>query len=711
MSVPTQASFCTLENLLSLEKNGSLYGGKYTGVVTEKHKRILFDWLLEVTRMFKVRKDVWFYAVQLFNAVLPKVEDIDTKGIQLLGISCLMISGKKLEIFAPEISDYVYVCDGEYERKALVEMEKKVGLALNYNFELVNIVEMVRLYSKDSGSSFETHRLVFHLCRCYYISGEPIALPSLVVASAHYMASQILNTEFKDLFSIPLVNIDVVCRKIRRNVIKFHTEARKGLTGICKKELEDFDFLEKVKVFDSVKDIDEKYIEQQYRVSTYVSDSARKVPLLGDFKKETSGKLGSGTYGNVKKVTINSSDGKSEHYALKKTNYEHICDEGLSASFIRESSMLQTLSSHPNIIRLEYVGLEKLALELMCSDLKAFISKNSDTSKLPEFQDNCTKQLLNGLSYIHSQGCLIRDIKPQNILISSDTSSEVLYTVKYCDFGCARGCGLVLPDYNNLTREVVTLPYRPPELLLDSTTYGPPLDVWSLCCTLSEMCTDKMLFDCGKGYSEVNQLKSIVKLLGVPTEKSWPGVSSLAGYFKISTDKHEPQDIFNGSAFTENIKRVIRGGLIMDPMQRKTVNELINIFEDDTIDVPEIVQENAPKREDYLQRDHLTLWKEKYVCVKIHKGKSEILKVFNEFIAKNMSAKTDGKRTEVAVKLYEYISSEDVIGLFVENEVLRQAVAQKLLEFQKEPNFDLFKSMLTVETKEFIYALSGIDCK
>lgn len=706
MSVPTQASFCTLENLLTLEKNGSLYG-KYTtcGVVTEKHKRIVFDWLLEVTRMFKVRKDVWFYAVQLFNVVLPKMGDtIGDKNLQLLGIACLVIAAKKLEVFAPEVSDYVYICDGVYERKDIITMEKKVGLALNYNFELVNIVEIIRLYSKDSGSTFETHNLVIHLCRYYYISGEePIALPSLVVASSHYMASQILDTEFKDLFSIPLVNIDVVCKKIRRNVMRFHEH--KGLTEIRKFELKDFDLLGKVKAFDCVKGIDEKYIEPQYRVSTYALE-VEKVPLLGDFKKEISGKLGSGSYGTVKKITITSSDGISDVYALKKTNCEYTCnDEGLSACFIRESSLLQTLS-HPNIIKLKYVGLEKLALELMHSDLRAFITKNPDTIKLPEFQDNCTKQLLNGLSYIHSQGCLIRDIKPQNVLISPE------HIVKYCDFGCARGSGLVLPDYNNFTHEVATLHYRPPELLLGSSTYGPPLDVWSLCCTLHEMCTGKILFDCGEDYSEVNQLKSIVKLMGVPTEESWPGIKSLPGHVEIRADKHEPKDIFNGNAFTEKIKRVIRGGLTLDPVQRKTVNELINIFEDDSIEVPVsvIVREDVPKQ-DKPRDDHIVLWKEKYSTIKTYKDKSEILKTFSDFITQNMNAKNDEKRTEIAVKLYEYISSEDVIGLFVENEMLRCAVVQKLLEFQKEPNFDLFKSMLTVETKEFIYALSGIDCK
>jgi serine/threonine protein kinase len=79
----------------------------------------------------------------------------------------------------------------------------------------------------------------------------------------------------------------------------------------------------------------------------------------------------------------------------------------------------------------------------------------------------------------------------------------------------------------SFTHEVVTLWYRAPEILLGCKYYSTEVDIWSIASIFSEMATHRVLF---KGDSEIDQLFQIFKILGTPTEKTWPGVCQLPDY-------------------------------------------------------------------------------------------------------------------------------------------------------------------------------------
>jgi cyclin-dependent kinase 1 len=108
-----------------------------------------------------------------------------------------------------------------------------------------------------------------------------------------------------------------------------------------------------------------------------------------------------------------------------------------------------------------------------------------------------------------------RDLKPQNLLVSSNGR------LKLADFGLARS---FCPPIRPLTHEVVTLWYRPPEILLGSETYAPPMDVFAIGAIFVEMVTKRPLFP---GDSEIDQLYKIFRQLGTPDESVWPGATSL----------------------------------------------------------------------------------------------------------------------------------------------------------------------------------------
>lgn len=88
--------------------------------------------------------------------------------------------------------------------------------------------------------------------------------------------------------------------------------------------------------------------------------------------------------------------------------------------------------------------------------------------------------------------------------------------------------------YFSLTNTVVTLWYRPPEVLLGDRNYGPAVDVWGVGCILVEMYTRYPIFS---GQTEQRQLNMISDLCGSITPHVWPGLSSLPLFNKIVLPK------------------------------------------------------------------------------------------------------------------------------------------------------------------------------
>ncbi|VDM22618.1 unnamed protein product [Hydatigera taeniaeformis] len=230
-------------------------------------------------------------------------------------------------------------------------------------------------------------------------------------------------------------------------------------------------------------------------------------------------KIGEGTYGIVYKCR-NRKSGQLK--AMKRIKLENF-DEGVPSTAIREIALLKELE-HPNIVTLEQVILDRgrlyLIFEYLTVDLRRYLDHNCKaiglaTTTVKSFM----YQMLQALLYCHARRIIHRDLKPQNILVDVDRN-----IVKLADFGLARSFGYPL---RKLTHEVVTLWYRSPEILLGESVYCCGVDMWSMGCMFAEIATGDPLF---RGDSEIDQLFHIFRIMGVPTEDNWPGVTKLRDY-------------------------------------------------------------------------------------------------------------------------------------------------------------------------------------
>ncbi|KAF8376924.1 hypothetical protein HHK36_030295 [Tetracentron sinense] len=221
-------------------------------------------------------------------------------------------------------------------------------------------------------------------------------------------------------------------------------------------------------------------------------------------------KIGQGTYSNVYKAR-DLETGKI--VAMKKVRFINMDPE--SVRFMaREIYILRRLD-HQNVMKLEGLVTSRmscnlyLVFEYMEHDLAGLMATPS--IKFTEPQVKCyMQQLLRGLEHCHSRGVLHRDIKGSNLLIDNNGN------LKIGDFGLAT---FFQPDQKQpLTSRVVTLWYRPPELLLGATEYGVAVDLWSTGCILAELLAGKPIMP---GRTEVEQLHKIFKLCGSPSEEYW----------------------------------------------------------------------------------------------------------------------------------------------------------------------------------------------
>jgi serine/threonine protein kinase len=209
-------------------------------------------------------------------------------------------------------------------------------------------------------------------------------------------------------------------------------------------------------------------------------------------------------------------------------------DDGVPTSFLREAALLSKLK-HTNVVKFE--GAEIVGKDaLTCTE---FVYMNFSTwFKTLEMQNTMEKrcgiqqkfrEVCNGLSYLHNNGLMHRNLKPDNIFLTE------MGVVKIGDFTTSRMLDIPFQAYtpedpkerDRSGREMRRLWYRAPELILRQEIYGPKGDLWSVGCLIAEAAAGKPLFP---SDSEIDHLFRVFRVAGSPTLESWPEVITMKNF-------------------------------------------------------------------------------------------------------------------------------------------------------------------------------------
>ena len=238
-------------------------------------------------------------------------------------------------------------------------------------------------------------------------------------------------------------------------------------------------------------------------------------------------KIGEGTYGSVSKARCRTT---GKMVALKKVMLKNE-REGFPITAVREIMILKRLT-HKNIIPLvsvvqdsvnektKYRGVVYMVLEYMHHDLTGLLGYKR---KFKLRETKCLmQQFLRGLAYCHSKKIVHRDLKLSNLLLSNSGELRV------GDFGLSR---ILRPLEGGrrtpLTNRVITLWYRPPELLLGADSYDYSVDIWSAGCILGELLTCRPIFPADE---EKKVFNLICDKCGTPDARDWPEAAKLKLY-------------------------------------------------------------------------------------------------------------------------------------------------------------------------------------
>lgn len=269
--------------------------------------------------------------------------------------------------------------------------------------------------------------------------------------------------------------------------------------------------------------------------------------------------VGDGTYGVVFKA-INTANGEVCAIKRMKTKFKS-WDECLS---LREIKSLRKLS-HNYIVKLKeaFRVNDELHLVFEYLDENVYQLIKDRTEPLPESQiRSITYQVLQGLAYMHKHGFFHRDLKPENLMVSHDVC-------KITDFGLAREIRSKPP----FTDYVSTRWYRAPEILLRSTNYNSPVDIFALGCIMAEL---YMLRPLAPGSNENDQMLKLCTVLGTPTMNAWPEGYKLASQMGYRFPQYKETN-FNAlmpGASYDAIQLMLKM-LSWDPQKRPTAAECL----------------------------------------------------------------------------------------------------------------------------------------
>lgn len=182
--------FLEVERVLYAER---LYMDRQSEI-TDRMRKILIDWLMDVIAEFKLHPETFFLAVDVIDRFLFFYSIPRTK-LQLVGVTAVLIAAKHEEVWPPTVNDCVAVTANTYSAREVIDMEFDIVTALRFKFTVPTTYPIAcRLLDVPRVSQQVRHAAVMFLesaAHCYPLLQF---LPSRIAAASVMLAALLVRS-------------------------------------------------------------------------------------------------------------------------------------------------------------------------------------------------------------------------------------------------------------------------------------------------------------------------------------------------------------------------------------------------------------------------------------------------------------------------------------------------------------------------------------
>merc|ERR1712142_517683 len=176
----------TFVYLKQLELRGAIKPDFLAGCPTsDKMRAVLVDWLVEVQIQFKLLQETLFLTVDTIDRFLAvEGKNIHRSKLQLVGVAAMFLVSKIEEVYAPAISDFVYITDNAYTEAEIRQMELKIIRALDFDLCQPIALNFLRRYSKAGDVDVLQHSLAKYTLEVCLLDYNLVSTPGSLLAAA-----------------------------------------------------------------------------------------------------------------------------------------------------------------------------------------------------------------------------------------------------------------------------------------------------------------------------------------------------------------------------------------------------------------------------------------------------------------------------------------------------------------------------------------------
>jgi transcription initiation factor TFIIIB Brf1 subunit/transcription initiation factor TFIIB len=160
-----------------------------------KMRGILMDWLIQIHSRFRLLPETLFLAVNIVDRFLSS-RIVSLSKLQLVGITAMFIASKYEEIIAPSVQNFVFVSDGTYDEREILDAEKYVLRTIDWNLSYPNPIHFLRRSSKADGYDLNVRTVAKYLIEIACVEWRLLGTtPSLIAAAGIWLARLILDKD------------------------------------------------------------------------------------------------------------------------------------------------------------------------------------------------------------------------------------------------------------------------------------------------------------------------------------------------------------------------------------------------------------------------------------------------------------------------------------------------------------------------------------